>query len=329
MRVLVFTDVNSPVSAALVLELIRLSRVRVGMDVCGIVTSEAGRFDGGRGRDVLRIGRRALVNATNSGVQARLRTPRLNLPRVARAAGIPVLVPAHGDPNDPEFIDLLDEQIRPNVALSLFCLSIFGPALLARFEASVNFHDALLPRHKGLLATSFALYARDENVGLTFHHMTPDVDGGPILVQRSLTVTQRDTLESVRRRQRLEASAALPQVLDLMRDRDPGIPQRGVGSYHSRRDALAITHIEQPSDLTLAELANRLRAFGVLHIRLGGREYPVTRLRSDRSARRGARAEAAAGSLTFATADGAALSVDRLAGLPVALFRIAQPLYSI
>lgn len=323
MRALIFTDVNSPVSAALVLETLRICRLRSDIEICGIVTSSPARFRSSRGRDALRIGRRILVSATNRGGSIGIRTPILNLARIERRTAIPVLVPVDGNPNDPRFLALLDD-LRPNVALSYFYLRIFRPALLSRFEQSVNFHDALLPRHRGLLATSFSIYGGDEHAGFTFHRMTAEIDAGPILLQGSVPILPREAVDAVRKRQLAAARAALPQVLELVTAAEPGRPQVGHGSYHSRRDAWAMTHLERPDDITSEELAHRLRAFGLVHIRLDGGEYPVTRLRSG-----GSNGSSAAGSLSFATADGVRLTIDRLAGLPVPLYRVVQPLYAI
>jgi len=336
MRALIFTDVNSPVSAALVLETLRICRLRSDIEICGIVTSSPARFHSSRGRDALRVGRRIMVNASNRGAQVGIRTPMLNLARVERRTAIPVLVPPGGDPNDPRFLALLDEQIRPDVALSYFYLRIFRPALLRRFEQSVNFHDGLLPRHRGLLATSFSVYDGDETAGFTFHRMTVDVDCGPILLQGSVPILARDQVDAVRRRQLAAARAALPEVLELIAAAAPGRPQVGQGSYHSRRDAWAMTHVERPEEVASAELAQRLRAFGLIHIRINGGQYPVTRLRSagsgsgsGSSSSSGSDGSSATGSLSFATADGVRLAADRLAGLPVRLYRVVQPLYAI
>jgi methionyl-tRNA formyltransferase len=324
MRALIFTDVNSPVSAALVLETLRICRLRRDIEICGIVTSAPARFRSSRGRDALRVGRRILVRATSREARVGIRTPMLNLGRVERRTAIPVLVPPDGNPNDPRFLALLDEHIRPDVALSYFYLRIFRPALLARFDQAVNFHDGLLPRHRGLLATSFSIYEGDAYTGFTFHRMTVDVDCGPILLQGSVPILAREAVDAVRRRQTAAARAALPQVLELIAAAAPGRPQIGQGSYHSQREAWSMTHLERPTDVTGDELARRLRAFGLLHIRIDGGEYPVTRLRTA-----GSNGSSAAGSLSFATADGVRLAVDRLAGLPVRLYRVVQPLYAV
>ena len=200
MRALIFTDVNSPVSAALVLETLRLCRLRSDIEVCGIVTSSPARFRSSRGRDALRVGRRILVSAANRRIRASIRAPTLNLDRVERQAGIPVLVPPNGDPNDPRFLALLDEHVRPDLALSYFYLRIFRSTLLARFEQAVNFHDGLLPNHRGLLATSFSVYDGDAKTGFTFHRMTIDVDAGPILLQGSVPIHAQETIDTVRQR---------------------------------------------------------------------------------------------------------------------------------
>ena len=57
---------------------------------------------------------------------------------------------------------------------------------------AINFHDALLPRHRGPNATGWAFRADDAETGLTVHRMTPEFDASPILAQARVPITDDD-----------------------------------------------------------------------------------------------------------------------------------------
>ncbi|MGV9878593.1 amino acid adenylation domain-containing protein [Streptomyces sp. NPDC003006] len=57
----------------------------------------------------------------------------------------------------------------------------------------VNFHDALLPRHAGLHATSWAVLEGATEHGVTWHVMEREADTGDVLKQRAVPVRPDDT----------------------------------------------------------------------------------------------------------------------------------------
>ncbi|WUH90964.1 amino acid adenylation domain-containing protein [Streptomyces sp. NBC_00433] len=57
----------------------------------------------------------------------------------------------------------------------------------------INFHDALLPRHAGVYATSWALLESPAEHGVTWHVMTAGADEGDILLRRRFPVGPDDT----------------------------------------------------------------------------------------------------------------------------------------
>jgi len=61
---------------------------------------------------------------------------------------------------------------------------------------SINLHHALLPRHPGRNAEAWAIFEQDSEAGITWHYMTPEVDAGQILIQKSMVL--EDTITSVK-----------------------------------------------------------------------------------------------------------------------------------
>ncbi len=61
----------------------------------------------------------------------------------------------------------------------------------------LNFHYALLPRHRGVAPIAWTLVEGDAEAGVTLHHMVEDVDAGDVIAQRSVPVEPGDTAREV------------------------------------------------------------------------------------------------------------------------------------
>ncbi len=312
MRIVIFTDVNSLTTARLVRATFRLAGVDAPYRVAGIVTTRPAEFRQSARRRARAVVRRVVAAATNPEIPLRgVLDLDLDLFRLGRRHGIPVLVPPTGDPNDPAFMADLVATIRPDVALSYLCKHRFTRSMRSAFAYSVNYHDGLLPDYRGVMATSFSIFAGESRSGLTFHHMTGRFDAGPILLQDAVSIDERSPLHAVSRSKSVRAAATLPRLLELVARGERGRPQTGKGSYFSAHDWMAMTHLARPANATRGEILRRIRAFGVVHLTVGGERYPVTRLRPSRSGRR----------LAFRTADDCLLEPDRFWGLPAAFYR--------
>jgi phosphoribosylglycinamide formyltransferase-1 len=62
----------------------------------------------------------------------------------------------------------------------------------------LNIHPSLLPRHKGLHTHRRVLEAGDPIHGASVHYVTPELDGGPCVLQGYLAVRTDDDAESLR-----------------------------------------------------------------------------------------------------------------------------------
>jgi len=58
---------------------------------------------------------------------------------------------------------------------------------------AINCHHALLPRHPGRNAEAWAIFEQDDETGITWHFITPDVDAGQILIQKKIQLDDRIT----------------------------------------------------------------------------------------------------------------------------------------
>ena len=79
------------------------------------------------------------------------------------------------------------------------------------FGKIVNVHPSLLPKYAGGMNSDVhksVLDAGDKETGCTIHLVTKEVDGGPILLQKSCPVFENDSIDSLKERvQKLEGEA--------------------------------------------------------------------------------------------------------------------------
>lgn len=61
----------------------------------------------------------------------------------------------------------------------------------------INWHNALLPAHKGRNAECWAIFEGDSLSGITWHMLSGDVDGGDILLQKKIPITESTTALSL------------------------------------------------------------------------------------------------------------------------------------
>jgi methionyl-tRNA formyltransferase len=241
----------------------------------------------------------------------------LNLNRLSRKFQIPLVRPLKGDINDPDFIDSLKSRYTPHMAMSFFCLQIFRPRLLKVFNRAINYHNGLLPFYKGLRATSWSIYNRENLSGFTFHLMNERIDEGPILLQRALPLEKDSHPFEMDWKKALSAADCLPQLFEMIVRGDGGKPQSSAGTYYSHKEFKSIVRISNPADFTAEELFRRLQAFQVLKIRIHERLLPVTKLRIRTAGKNSAR--------TLYSADDQYLEITRLRYLPPWLYSFYRP----
>jgi phosphoribosylglycinamide formyltransferase-1 len=61
----------------------------------------------------------------------------------------------------------------------------------------LNIHPSLLPKYPGLHTHQRAIDAGDSEAGATVHFVTPELDGGPPVLQARLPVLPDDTADSL------------------------------------------------------------------------------------------------------------------------------------
>ena len=150
----------------------------------------------------------ALIDAVADGrLRARIalvmsnRAGAAGLSRAA-AAGIETLVLDHREaPSRDAYDRRLAEQLRARgvrlVCLAGFMRLISAPLLDAFPNAILNVHPSLLPAFPGVDAQRQALDHGVKVSGATVHLVTQELDGGPIVMQAAVSVSDDDTVETL------------------------------------------------------------------------------------------------------------------------------------
>ena len=116
----------------------------------------------------------------------------------ARRAGIPSV---HLDPRayaSRAAYDAALARLLTGLRVRLICLAgfmrVLSPAFVRRFPRRIlNIHPALLPAFPGAHGVRDALAYGVKVTGVTVHFVDEGVDTGPIILQESLAVRERDT----------------------------------------------------------------------------------------------------------------------------------------
>ncbi len=155
------------------------------------------------------------------------------------AEGLTVLDPV--DANEPSFVTKLAEFGADLLVVCDFGQILSNECLEAAKLGGINLHGSLLPRYRGAAPINWAIYHGDKTTGVTIIHMTPRLDGGPILITAETKIGTAETAEEI----------------------EPRLAELGVQPVH---DAIAMLEkwdgesmIGQPQDQALATKAPRLK----------------------------------------------------------------------
>jgi len=142
----------------------------------------------------------------------------------AEKHGIPVKVLDHKGMKRAEHENMVVQAIldaEPDLIVLAGYVRMLTPSFFGKLECPImNIHPALLPNfggpgfygekvHEAVLASGCKVS------GCTVHFVTPEVDGGPIIVQRCVEVMEDDTPETLAKRILSEEHRAYPEAIKL------------------------------------------------------------------------------------------------------------------
>lgn len=114
---------------------------------------------------------------------------------------------------DTAIVDLLKARDVELVCLAGF-MRLVGRPLLDAFPLRIlNIHPSLLPSFPGLDAQRQALEYGVRVTGATVHFVTPELDGGPIILQAAVPLLDGDTVETLSARILVEEHRIYPDAI--------------------------------------------------------------------------------------------------------------------
>jgi len=144
-------------------------------------------------------------------------------PGLERAAkeNIPTRVVNHKDYERREdFEEALLEALE-EYPIDLICLAGFMRILTPHFiqhwpDQMINIHPSLLPDYKGLNTHKRVLEDGKKETGCTIHYVVPDMDSGPIILQKRVEIRDGDTPDELAARVLEQEHIAYPEAVRLI-----------------------------------------------------------------------------------------------------------------
>lgn len=166
----------------------------------------------------------SIIDAIEAGqIDAQIKAVISNNPdayglRRAKAHGIEQRIVNHRDYASRAAFDLAltacIEQFNPDIILLAGFMRILGSAIIEAYPRKIlNIHPSRLPDYKGLNTYQRAIDNKELEHGVSIHIVTPELDGGPVIVRGRYPIMAGDTAVQLQSKgQRLE-HRMYPQVL--------------------------------------------------------------------------------------------------------------------
>ena len=109
----------------------------------------------------------------------------------------------------------LVDSFKPDLVVLAGFMRILTAPFVALFAGRlVNIHPSLLPEFPGMNTHQRALDAGVSEHGASVHFVTEELDGGPVIARRKVSVTADDTAESLAAKVLTEEHKLYPEVVE-------------------------------------------------------------------------------------------------------------------
>lgn len=137
----------------------------------------------------------------------------------ARLSGIPQYCLDHREyptreDYDRALMKLIDDHDAELVVLAGFMRILTEGFVQHYVGRMLNVHPSLLPKYKGLNTHQRAIDAGDTEHGASVHFVTPELDGGPVIVQSKVPVFTDDSASELATRVQEQERNMYPLVVD-------------------------------------------------------------------------------------------------------------------
>jgi methionyl-tRNA formyltransferase len=147
------------------------------------------------------------------------------------AAGMPVYTTRNI--NDAQGLQFLATCAPDLLVSAFFNQRVHAPALALPKRGCLNIHPALLPEAKGVDPVFQSLLHGVPPLAVTVHFMSPELDAGRIVAQRSIDGSARASVFAITARLYAQGAELLASGMEFIAAGASGTPQSGIGSYQS------------------------------------------------------------------------------------------------
>jgi methionyl-tRNA formyltransferase len=134
------------------------------------------------------------------------------------------------NPNSPEFVDKLQKS-NIDLIINQSQFIVKQPLLNVSKIGMLNRHNALLPKNRGRLTPFWVLYKQEKETGVSIHFVDEGIDSGEIVVQRKFLVSEKETFNSLVKKNYQIAPKAMIEAIDKI--------ERGDIKFLENKDELA------------------------------------------------------------------------------------------
>jgi len=136
----------------------------------------------------------------------------------AREAGIPAISLDHRNYPSREAYDqelrVLIDRYQPQLVVLAGFMRILTAEFVKHYHGRMlNIHPSLLPKYQGLNTHRRVLEAGDTIHGVSVHFVTPELDGGPVILQAEVPVHPGDTTDDLAQRVHRQEHVIYPLVI--------------------------------------------------------------------------------------------------------------------
>jgi phosphoribosylglycinamide formyltransferase-1 len=106
------------------------------------------------------------------------------------------------------------DKYKPDLIVLAGFMRILTPAFVEHFQGRMlNIHPSLLPKYRGLHTHQRAIDAKDDEHGASVHFVTPELDGGPVVLQSKVPVFEQQNAQELEARVQQQERRMYPLVI--------------------------------------------------------------------------------------------------------------------
>lgn len=154
------------------------------------------------------------------------------------------------------------ERLQPDLLISAgFDHIIPADVLAIPEEGGINLHPSYLPYNRGVNPDIWSII-RDEPAGVSIHRMSPEVDQGPIVARKRVSIAPDDTGRTLRKKLDNEMVSLFKQEWEsIYSGRTDQLSQDSYeATFNHSTDFPEMCKIDPSEELTAEQLIDRLRA---------------------------------------------------------------------